>query len=170
MAAVRPRRADMPYRVLLRLVEAKLAGTQAQAGHGYAGVDEFIADLEAIDTSLAHHRGDHAGRFALQRVLRRVRGFGFHLAALDLRQDSAVHEEALAALLDDADWASRAADAQVDRLHGVLDGTAPAAQPAGENDVAASTLAVFREARDLRRTHGAEIGRASCRDRVGQSV
>src|SRR3546814_6047633 len=86
------------------------------------GVDEFIADLEAIDTSLAHHRGDHAGRFALQRVLRRVRGFGFHLAALDLRQDSAVHEEALAALLDDADWASRAADAQVDRLHGVLDG------------------------------------------------
>src|SRR3546814_5038017 len=84
-------------------------------------VDEFIADLEAIDTSLAHHRGDHAGRFALQRVLRRVRGFGFHLAALDLRQDSAVHEEALAALLDDADWASRAADAQVDRLHGVLD-------------------------------------------------
>src|SRR3546814_5812414 len=68
MAAVRPRRADMPYRVLLRLVEAKLAGTQAQAGHGYAGVDEFIADLEAIDTSLAHHRGDHAGRFDLQRV------------------------------------------------------------------------------------------------------
>src|SRR3546814_7453215 len=93
MAAVRPRRADMPYRVLLRLVEAKLAGTQAQAGHGYAGVDEFIADLEAIDTSLAHHRGDHAGRFALQRVLRRVRGFGFHLAALDLRQDSAVRSE-----------------------------------------------------------------------------
>src|SRR3546814_13391021 len=69
--------------------------------------------------------------------------------------DLAVHEEALAALLDDADWASRAADAQVDRLHGVLDGTAPAAQPAGENDVAASTLAVFREARELRRTHGA---------------
>src|SRR3546814_9013764 len=88
-------------------------------------------------------------------MLRRVRGFGLHLAALDLRQDSAVHEEALAALLDDADWASRAADAQVDRLHGVLDGTAPAAQPAGENDVAASTLAVFREARELRRTHGA---------------
>src|SRR3546814_11206972 len=44
---------------------------------------------------------------------------------------------------------------QVDRLHGVLDGTAPATQPAGENDVAASTLAVFREARELRRTHGA---------------
>src|SRR3546814_17449003 len=96
----------------------------------------------------------------LQRVLRRVRGFGFHLAALDLRQDSAVHEEALAALLDDADWASRAADAQVDRLHGVLAGNAPAAQPAGENDVAASTLAVFRE----------EIGRASCRARVCQYV
>src|SRR3546814_14428056 len=103
-------------------------------------------------------------------MLRRVRGFGLHLAALDLRQDSAVHEEALAALLDDADWASRAADAQVDRLHGVLDGTAPAAQPAGENDVAASTLAVFREARELRRTRSEErrVGKecvSTCRSR-----
>lgn len=155
MAAIRPRRADMPYRVLLKLIEAKLAGTEAQAAHGYAGVDDFVGDLEMIDASLAHHRGDHAGRFALQRVLRRARGFGFHLAALDLRQDSAVHEEALAALLGDPDWASRPADAQVDRLHGVLDGTAPAAASTNENDVAASTLAVFREARELRGTHGA---------------
>lgn len=155
MAAIRPRRADMPYRVLLKLVEAKLAATGTQSGHGYAGVDDFIADLEAIDASLARNRGDHAGRFALQRVLRRARGFGFHLAALDLRQDSAVHEEALAALLGDPDWASRPAGEQVDRLHGVLDATAPAAATAGANDVAASTLAVFREARELRRTHGA---------------
>src|SRR3546814_14775834 len=84
----------------------------------------------------------------------RISDWSSDVCSSDL-QDSAVHEEALAALLDDADWASRAADAQVDRLHGVLDGTAPAAQPAGENDVAASTLAVFREARELRRTHGA---------------
>jgi len=154
MATIRPRRADMPYRVLMRLVDARLAATGTQAAHGYAGVDGFIADLEAIDASLAHHRGEHAGRFALQRVLRRARGFGFHLAALDLRQDSAVHEDALAALLDDAGWASQPAQAQVERLHGVLDGSAPARADAGE--AAASTLAVFREARELRRTHGAD--------------
>ncbi|MDN5781639.1 MAG: phosphoenolpyruvate carboxylase, partial [Luteimonas sp.] len=125
MAAIKPRRADMPYRVLLGLMQARLAATAmpavvdgsgdapARDERGYATVDDFIADLEAIDASLAHHRGDHAGRFAVQRVLRRARGFGFHLAALDLRQDSAVHEEVLATLLDDPDWATRPADAQV---------------------------------------------------------
>src|SRR3546814_997141 len=51
MAAVRPRRADMPYRVLLRLVEAKLAGTQAQAGHGYAGVDELDRKSTRLNSS-----------------------------------------------------------------------------------------------------------------------
>src|SRR5690606_26409827 len=155
MAAIRPRHADMPYRVLLRLMDARLVATVAQSGHGCAGVDDFIADLGAIDASLARHRGDHAGRFALQRLLRRARGFGFHLAALDLRQDSAVHEEALAALLGDAEWASRPAAEQVERLHRVLDGTAPAAAPTDESDVAASTLGVFHAARELRGTHGA---------------
>src|SRR3546814_9200529 len=48
-----------------------------------------------------------------------------------------------------SDWSSDVCSSDL------LDGTAPAAQPAGENDVAASTLAVFREARELRRTHGA---------------
>ena len=95
-AAFNPRWADMPYRLLLELVEARLAATAAGDGRGYEGVEGFIDDLARIDASLAAHRGDRAGRFAVQRLLRRVRSFGFHLAALDLRQDSAVHEEALA--------------------------------------------------------------------------
>ena len=94
--AFNPRWADMPYRLLLELVEARLVATDAGDARGYDGVDDFIADLECIDASLHAHRGDHAGRFAVQRLLRRARSFGFHLAALDLRQDSAVHEEALA--------------------------------------------------------------------------
>jgi len=154
VAAIAPRRADMPYRVLLELMDAKLAATGKPQAHGYEGIDGFIADLELLDASLVHHRGEHAGRFALQRVLRRARSFGFHLAALDLRQDSAVHEEALTTLLADPGWASMSATAQVERLHGVIDGTAPAAADAQAGSVAASTLAVFREARELRRTHG----------------
>ncbi|WP_417471607.1 phosphoenolpyruvate carboxylase [Luteimonas mephitis] len=157
VAAIAPRRADMPYRVLFELMGAKLAATGTQQAHGYERIDDFIADLELADASLVHHRGEHAGRFALQRVLRRARGFGFHLAALDLRQDSAVHEEALATLLDDPGWASKQVDAQVKRLHEVIAGAATGKTnaPAGAGgDVAASTLAVFREARELRRTHG----------------
>jgi len=95
-AAFNPRWADMPYRLLLELVDARLAATAAGDQRGYEGIDGFIADLECIDASLQAHCGEHAGRFAVQRLLRRARSFGFHLATLDLRQDSAVHEEALA--------------------------------------------------------------------------
>ena len=94
--AFNPRWTDMPYRLLLELMAARLDATGAGDPRGYPGIDGFIADLACIDASLHAHRGDHAGRFAVQRLLRRARGFGFHLAALDLRQDSAVHEEALA--------------------------------------------------------------------------
>lgn len=96
VAAFNPRWVDMPYRLLLELIDARLAATAAGADRGYDGVEGFIADLDCIDASLHAHRGDHAGRFAVQRLLRRARSFGFFLAALDLRQDSAVHEEALA--------------------------------------------------------------------------
>jgi phosphoenolpyruvate carboxylase len=154
-AAVPPRRADMPYRRLLELMDARLSATGSGRAHGYEGVDAFVADLELVDASLQRHRGENAGRFALQRVLRRARGFGFHLAALDLRQDSAVHEEALATLLGDPDWASKPAGAQVARLHAVLGDPDSVHAPDEGDDVAASTLAVFREAQALRRTHGA---------------
>src|SRR3546814_16508222 len=70
MAAVRPRRADMPYRLLPRLVEAKLAGTPAQAGHGYAGVAAFIPHLRHIATSLPHPRRHHPEHLPLPPTLR----------------------------------------------------------------------------------------------------
>src|SRR5690606_21411093 len=85
----RPRLADMPYRQLLWAMRARLQATAAAGEGGYADAAAFIDDLELIDASLVAHRGEHAGRFALQRVLWRARSFGFHMAALDLRQDSA---------------------------------------------------------------------------------
>ncbi|MBS0226115.1 MAG: phosphoenolpyruvate carboxylase [Proteobacteria bacterium] len=88
---------DMPYRQLLHLVDARLAMTiDDDAPGAYANAGEFIADLDLIDASLRGGRGEHAGIEALWRVRIRARSFGFHLAALDLRQDSAVHEAALA--------------------------------------------------------------------------
>jgi len=153
VAGFKPRLADMPYRHLLDLMGAKLAATGAQREHGYADADAFVADLELIDASLMRHRGENAGHFALQRVLWRARTFGFHLAALDLRQDSAVHEEALAALEGEADWASLPLPQRIDRLHALIEDGAsrPAPQQTG---VAASTLEVFRAAQDIRHAHG----------------
>ncbi len=151
-AKLSPRLGDMPYRQLLDLIRARLAATLAGDAHGYADADGLLADLQAIDASLARHRGEHAGRFALQRVLWRLRTFGFHLATLDLRQDSGTHDVAVAALLGDADWSTHAPAERIAPLHALILGTAevaidaPGAQP---------TLAVMRTEREARATLGA---------------
>ncbi|MEO0852693.1 MAG: phosphoenolpyruvate carboxylase, partial [Cyanobacteria bacterium J06648_11] len=59
---------------------------------GYNSAAEFLAELRAIQSSLnfsdlpCHH---------LDRLIAQVEVFGFHLAHLDVRQDSRVHEAAL---------------------------------------------------------------------------
>jgi len=147
----RPRLADMPYRQLLWAMRARLHATGAGTAGGYPDAAAFIDDLELIDASLAKHRGDHAGRFALQRVLWRARTFGFHMAALDLRQDSAAHDEALAVLEGGIDWAGLPLDARLERLHAMIAGDAPVAADAAP---AQPTLEVFRSVHALRRTLG----------------
>lgn len=119
-ARIRPRHADMPYRSLLTLIGARLEATGSnEPGEGYASPNELLEDLALIDRSLLAHRGLHAGAYAVRRLIERVRTFGFHLARLDVRQDSRVHDEALAALLGHAGWAQRPTDerAQVLRLY-----------------------------------------------------
>ena len=145
----RPRLADMPYRQLLWAMRARLQATGDGAPGAYPDAMAFIDDLELIDTSLARHRGEHAGRFALRRILWRARSFGFHLAALDLRQDSAVHDDALAALLADTDWATRTLDERITQLHALIEDHAMV-QP----DAATLTLDVFRAVHALRASLG----------------
>ncbi|MGY0651005.1 phosphoenolpyruvate carboxylase [Luteimonas sp. A537] len=154
-AKLRARQADMPYRQLMELMSARLEATADEDGaaiaHAYAGAPEFLADIDMIDASLANHRGEHAGRFALQRLRRRVTSFGFHLAALDLRQDSAAHDAALGALERVADWAGQSLDSRLARLHALMESPRPAA-PAAE--AAASALDVFRRVTSARARYG----------------
>ena len=157
-ARIRPRHADMPYRCLLTLIRARLEATH-QDGHpeGYASAAEFAGDLELIDRSLIDHRGLHAGAYAVRRVLRRVRTFGFHLARLDVRQDSRVHDEALAALFDDAQWPQRPASERAQRLREAASGEASFA--AVDAAVVKSLHDVFATLHEARRRYGsAAIG------------
>ncbi len=148
---ISPRLRDMPYRQLLDLMRARLAATLNGDDAGYANADAFIADLQSIDASLVRHRGEHAGRFALQRVLWRARTFGFHLASLDLRQDSAVHDAAVSALLGNPDWSAGTPAERIPSLHAMIDGSARI-----EADAAAaqSTLDVMRTVRESRENFG----------------
>jgi phosphoenolpyruvate carboxylase len=153
-ARIRPRHADMPYRCLLTLIGARLEATGDNGAEGYASAAELLGDLQLIDGSLLGHCGLHAGAYAVRRLIWRVRTFGFHLARLDVRQDSRVHDDALAALLGDADWASRS---PTDRAHGL------SAYAAGRERFAISHAEavvalydVFATLGDARRRYGSE--------------
>ncbi len=157
-ARLRPRMADMPYRSLIELMAARLALSADEADpRSYADAAAFIDDLRLIEHSLAAHQGEHAGMFALRRVLWRARSFGFHLAALDLRQESLAHDEALAALQgdvqEDQGWMTLPVAARVERLQQWIAGAVPA-NPDAEG--ARATLDVFRSVHELRGRYGAQ--------------
>ena len=149
---LRPGDADMPYRRLLALMSARLLATARDAGGAYPDAGELLADLALIEGSLRAHRGKHAGEFALRRLRRRVEAFGFHLATLDLRQDSAIHDAALAALFEDAQWSGRAPEQRATRLQDWL--RAPTALAIAA-EAAEPTLAVFRTVAELHPRYGA---------------
>ncbi|MEE4637255.1 MAG: phosphoenolpyruvate carboxylase [Wenzhouxiangella sp.] len=104
------RHADMPYRVLLCFIDARLRGTLDEHRAGYERAEEFLDDLDRIIESLKRHGGRRAGLFPVQRLRRRADIFRFHLAALDLRIDSGDLHEAIARQFDDPDWPERSAE------------------------------------------------------------
>ena len=154
-AQVRPRHADMPYRSLLTVIGARLQAThQDDHPECYRSATDLLDDLELIGASLANHRGLHAGAYAVQRVIRRVRTFGFHLARLDVRQDSAVHDDALAALLGQPAWNDMLPEQRVQQLHAYASGNRQLADVADDN--ASRMKAVFEALGQARHRYGSE--------------
>ena len=110
--AVKPaHQGDEPYRLALVACYARMAATRAALlGHGparpprykaehYATPEEFAADLDIIATSLRDNGGADLAEGRLQNLREAVAAFGFHLATMDVRQNSDVHERAVAELL-----------------------------------------------------------------------
>ncbi len=150
--AIRPRHRDMPYRCLLTLMRARLEATLADDESGYPNAEAFEADVALVADSLIAYKGEHAGLFAVRRLLRRVRTFGFHLARLDVRQDARVHDDALAALLGDADWAERDKDVRAERLRPLAAGEETFGGT--DDDTVERLRAVFATLADARQRYG----------------
>ncbi|HMA51034.1 MAG TPA: phosphoenolpyruvate carboxylase, partial [Magnetospirillaceae bacterium] len=101
---VNPHRQDEPYRRALGVILARLKDTRAaladkDAKFAYANSEAFRADLQVLFTSLVDHGGARLATRRLKRLIQAVRIFGFHLAPIDLRQNSDVHERCVAELL-----------------------------------------------------------------------
>src|SRR5690606_20754548 len=104
-------RLDEPYRRAVTGMYARLAATLKEFTGGdaarhavppqnpYASAEELLADLRILRDSLL---ASHAAAIVQQRLrplIRAVEVFGFHLATVDLRQNSQQHEEVVAELL-----------------------------------------------------------------------
>jgi len=114
---ITPARHDrMPYRVFLGQVAERLRLTYDGRPNAYEGPQHFLRDLKLIATSLRTNRGFHAGWANVQRLIRRVETFGFHLATLDLRQQAEVHHRVIGQGLDDPQWQKRAPGERHDLL------------------------------------------------------
>src|SRR5262249_46520462 len=101
-----PQRRNEPYRLAVSGIYARLAATarglgQAEASRHavgeappYAEAAEFVADLDILYRSLTANGSATLARGRLRSLRRAANTFGFHLAGIDLRQNSEVHERA----------------------------------------------------------------------------
>jgi phosphoenolpyruvate carboxylase len=166
-----PHRSDEPYRRALIGIYARLAATartlgatnilRKEVGHAapYAHAADFGADLQVLADSLAANHGNVLIRPRLARLMRAAGIFGFHLASLDMRQTSDVHERVLAELFASA--AVEANYAQLDEAAKVRLLLAELAQPrllyspyTSYSDETNSELTILRTAKDIRQRYG----------------
>nr|PZN70238.1 MAG: phosphoenolpyruvate carboxylase [Pseudomonadota bacterium] len=126
----------------------------------YTDAQELRGDLVAIARSLAvHGAGLLASSGALGRLIRLVEACGFHLATIDLRQNSDVHERVVAELLRVAgvepDYGRLTEGQRVDLLRRELSSPRLLFSPyAGYGAECVSELAVVREAAAAHRRYG----------------
>lgn len=108
------RNSGEPWRQMINLILLRLPpeyGTTPQPVH-YRRAEELEADLLLLSSSLEEVGAARVAADDVALVMRLARVFGFHLASLDLRQNSAFHDRAMAQLLslagidapDYADW------------------------------------------------------------------
>jgi phosphoenolpyruvate carboxylase len=152
--SITPARHDrMPYRVFLAQIGERLRHTYDYRPNGYQTPQQFRADVQLIAESLRANKGLNAGHFAINRLLRRIDTFGFHVAALDVRQHASLHHKVLARGFDDPQWLERPSG---ERLALLMDAIERDVGPRGEFDaLGRRTLAVFEAALQGRHRYGA---------------
>ncbi|MGH8853489.1 MAG: phosphoenolpyruvate carboxylase, partial [Telluria sp.] len=166
-----PHRSDEPYRRALIGIYARLAATarelgvdhilRKEVGHAppYIDAGAFAADLDVLADSLRANHGSVLVEPRLAGLTRAARIFGFHLASLDMRQSSDVHERVLAELFAHAgatrDYAALSEAEKVALLQAELAQPRPLYSPyESYSDETNSELAILRAARDIRQRYG----------------
>jgi len=86
-----------PHRQLLLYAAERVEATRRRdADLAYDAPADLLADLRLVQDSLVEAGADRQAYGELQHLIWQVETFGFHLAELEIRQHSGVHEKALA--------------------------------------------------------------------------
>ncbi|WP_321860281.1 phosphoenolpyruvate carboxylase [Burkholderia cenocepacia] len=178
-----PHRVDEPYRRALIGIYTRLAASARvrlgegtvpvrSAGRGappvravpYEDSEAFVADLKVLTASLDEHHGASLATPRLAPLVRAAEVFGFHLASIDLRQSSDIHEAVVAELFAragvEADYVALAEEDKLRVLLAALADPRPLRSPYIEySALAQSELGVFEKAREVRAQFGARAVR-----------
>jgi phosphoenolpyruvate carboxylase len=161
-----------PYRRAITGMYSRLAKTARELDHvialrqpivdraPYASAEEFSADLAVIALSLTRTNAGVVARGRLRSLQRAVDVFGFHLAPIDLRQNSDVHERTVAELLAAAtpglDYKRMNEAERIQLLLRELASPRPLLSPfIAYSEEATGELAIFKAAATIRKTYGA---------------
>jgi phosphoenolpyruvate carboxylase len=168
-----PHRSGEPYRLAVSGIYARLTATAVRlevettrrpVGEAapYGSVKEFKADLDVLERSLIANNSGVIARGRLRSLRRAVDCFGFHLARLDIRQNSAVHERTVAELFDAAISGMSYLDLNEEARINLLLSELRSARPLSSAFVKYSEetlgeLAVFRAAAEAHARFGADV-------------
>jgi phosphoenolpyruvate carboxylase len=167
-----PHRSDEPYRRALLWVYGRLAaayplltGAAAPrptrvAADPYLSAGDLKSDLQTVQDGLVQKHGAAFAEGPLRDLIRAVDVFGFHLAALDLRQNAKVHERVVADLLKGAgvcaDYLALPEEERVALLTGELGHARLLHTPFAQYDPeTVREYAILQAAAEARRTYGA---------------
>ena len=167
-----PQRADEPYRKALSHIYARLAATlrtldgseplRHETGQAapYAHAEALRHDLKILRNSLKLNGSALIAGGRLRRLLRAVQIFGFHLAPIDLRQNSDVHARSVGELLAKAgrctDYASLPENERIQLLTAEIATPRPLYSAYIEySEETRGELDIFFNARSLRQRYGA---------------
>src|SRR5690606_32734466 len=115
-----------PWREKLWYIAARLRATRSRSDEAYVDAAGYQRDLLLLERSLVSSGHHKLARGLLRDCRRRADVFGFHLANLDLRQHSGVHERVVGELLsllqrdEGVPYRERSEDARCRLLHELL--------------------------------------------------
>jgi phosphoenolpyruvate carboxylase len=87
---------DEPHRRVLLVLAHRIAATRRGDDDRFAGPEELLDELRALQTSLADAGARRHAFGGVQHLIWQVETYGFHLTELEVRQHSQVHAKALA--------------------------------------------------------------------------